>query len=70
MISIRSIKIKDSMVQGDLESIRQSRNAVIGRTLAEDLELKLGDKLQATFPRARATQSNRDRDLRFRHAPG
>jgi lipoprotein-releasing system permease protein len=49
-------KINDSMVQGDFNSILQSRNAVIGQTLAEDLDVKLGDKLEATFPRARNTQ--------------
>jgi lipoprotein-releasing system permease protein len=49
-------KINYSMVQGDFNSILQSRNAVIGQTLAEDLDVKLGDKLEATFPRARNTQ--------------
>jgi len=49
-------KINESMVHGDFNSILQSRNAVIGQTLAEDLDVKLGDKLEATFPRARNTQ--------------
>jgi lipoprotein-releasing system permease protein len=49
-------KINNSMVQGDFNSILQSRNAVVGQTLAEDLDVKLGDKLEATFPRARNTQ--------------
>ncbi len=49
-------QIKSSLVAGDLESIKQSRNAVLGLALAKELEGKLGDKLQATFPRARAAQ--------------
>ncbi|MEI8004337.1 MAG: ABC transporter permease, partial [Methanothrix sp.] len=48
-------KIGASMVQGDLGSIQQMGNAVIGRTLADNLDLKLGDKVSATFPDARAT---------------
>ena len=48
-------KIGASMVQGDLGSIQQTRNAVIGRTLAENLDIKLGDKISATFPTAKAT---------------
>ncbi|MDD1750157.1 MAG: ABC transporter permease [Methanothrix sp.] len=49
-------QITDSLVAGDLDSIKQSRNAVLGLALAKELEGKLGDKLQATFPRARATE--------------
>jgi lipoprotein-releasing system permease protein len=49
-------KIGDSMVQGDFGSIQQARNAVIGQTLAESLDLKLGDKVVATFPRARGME--------------
>lgn len=49
-------KIDDSMIQGDFGSIQQARNAVIGQTLAESLDLKLGDKVVATFPRARGTE--------------
>jgi len=49
-------KIAGSMVQGDFGSIQQARNAVIGETLAESLDLKLGDKVVATFPRTRGTE--------------
>jgi lipoprotein-releasing system permease protein len=49
-------KIAGSMVQGDFGSIQQARNAVIGETLAESLDLKMGDKVVATFPRTRGTE--------------
>ena len=49
-------KIGDSMVRGDFSSIQQGRNAAIGETLAESLDLKLGDKMVATFPSARAAE--------------
>jgi len=48
-------KIGASMVQGDLGSIQQTGRAAIGRTLAENLDIKLGDKISATFPTAKAT---------------
>jgi len=48
-------KIGASMVQGDFGSIQQTGNAALGRTLAENLDIKLGDKVYATFPNARAT---------------
>jgi lipoprotein-releasing system permease protein len=48
-------KIGSSMVQGDLGSIQQPGNVALGRTLAENLDIKLGDKVFATFPDARAT---------------
>jgi len=48
-------KIGTSMLEGDLGSIQQTGNAVLGRTLAENLDIKLGDKISATFPNARAT---------------
>ncbi|MDQ1262279.1 MAG: lipoprotein-releasing system permease protein [Euryarchaeota archaeon] len=48
-------KIGSSMVQGDLGSIQQPGKAALGRTLAENLDIKLGDKIFATFPDARAT---------------
>ena len=51
----RIYKIGSSMVQGDLGSIQQTGSAAIGRTLAENLDIKLGDKVSATFPSARAT---------------
>jgi lipoprotein-releasing system permease protein len=49
-------KIDEAMIQGDFGSIQQARNAAIGQTLAESLDLKLGDKVVATFPRARGTE--------------
>ena len=52
----RIYQIDDAMTQGDFGSIQQSRNAVIGLTLAESLDLKLGDKVVATFPRTRGTE--------------
>lgn len=48
-------KIGASMVQGDLGSIQQTGNVAIGSTLAENLDLKLGERISATFPNARAT---------------
>ncbi|NTV28122.1 MAG: ABC transporter permease, partial [Methanothrix sp.] len=48
----RIYKIDESMVQGDLGSIQQAQNAVMGETLAGSLDLKLGDKVVATFPKA------------------
>jgi lipoprotein-releasing system permease protein len=44
------------MVQGDLNSILHSRNAVIGQALAENLGVKLGDKMEATFPLSKGAQ--------------
>lgn len=52
----RIYKINESMVQGDFYSIEQDKNAVIGRALAENLEVKLGDKVQASFPRSNDIQ--------------
>ena len=52
----RIYKIGDAMTQGDFGSIQQARNAVIGQTLAESLDLKLGDKVVATFPRSRGAE--------------
>jgi lipoprotein-releasing system permease protein len=51
----RIYKIGASMVQGDFGSIQQTGNAALGRTLAGNLDIKLGDKVYATFPNARAT---------------
>ena len=51
----RIYKIEGSLLRGDFSSVQQDRNAAIGVTLAEDLGLKLGDKMAATFPRARNT---------------
>lgn len=52
----RIYKIKENMVQGDFDSISQSRNTVIGQTLAKDLGVKLGSKIEASFPRSKNIQ--------------
>jgi len=49
-------KISSDTVLGDFTSIQQIGNAVIGRTLADDLGVKLGDKVEATFPRAKTME--------------
>jgi lipoprotein-releasing system permease protein len=41
---------------GDFTSINQIGNAIIGQTLADDLGVKLGDKVEVTFPRAKTTE--------------
>lgn len=52
----RIYKIKESMVQGDFDSIRQSKNAAVGQTLAKNLDVKLGDKIEASFPQSKDIQ--------------
>ena len=49
-------KISQNMLLGDFTSINQIGNAIIGQTLADDLGVKLGDKIEATFPRATTTE--------------
>jgi lipoprotein-releasing system permease protein len=49
-------KISQNMLLGDFTSINQIGNAIIGQTLADDLGAKLGDKIEATFPRATTTE--------------
>jgi len=49
-------KISQNMLLGDFTSINQIGNAIIGQTLADDLGVKLGDKVDATFPRATTTE--------------
>jgi lipoprotein-releasing system permease protein len=49
-------RISDDMVLGDFTSIQQIGNIIIGRTLADDLGIKLGDKVEATFPRAKTME--------------
>ncbi len=63
-------KISQNMLLGDFTSINQIGNAIIGQTLADDLGVKLGDKVEATFPRAKTTGTHGDWDLQLRHAPG
>ncbi len=46
--------IAGSMLQGDYAGVDQVGCAAIGSTLAEDLDAKLGDRIRAEFPRARA----------------
>ena len=43
-------KIGENIVQGDLNSITGGNRIVLGRGLAEKLELKLGDIVYASFP--------------------
>ena len=49
-------KISENMVSGDFSSTQQVGNAVIGQTLAEDIDVKLGDKFEANFPKAKSTE--------------
>jgi lipoprotein-releasing system permease protein len=49
-------KISQNMLLGDFTSINQMGNAIIGQTLADDLGVKLGDKIEATFPKATTTE--------------
>ena len=46
-------KISESMVQGDLNSIIGGKKILLGRSLAEKLDMKLGDTVHADFPDAR-----------------
>jgi len=46
------LKISPGMVQGDFYGVLARRGAAIGQTLADDLNIKLGDKVLATFPKA------------------
>lgn len=45
-------KISDSIRQGDFFAIRNGKNVVMGLKLAEKLGLKLGDVIEASFPRS------------------
>jgi lipoprotein-releasing system permease protein len=49
-------KISQNMLLGDFTSINQIGNAIIGQTLADNLGVKLGDKIEASFPRAKTTE--------------
>jgi lipoprotein-releasing system permease protein len=48
-------KISDSMVEGEFFDILDGKNVVMGFKLAEDLDLKVGDRMEVSFPRARTT---------------
>ncbi|MDF0591951.1 FtsX-like permease family protein [Candidatus Methanocrinis natronophilus] len=48
-------KISGSMVSGDFYEIQDGKKVVIGTRLAERLGLKVGDRIDASFPRARGT---------------
>lgn len=48
-------KISESMVQGDFSAVLGGKRVVVGKKLAEDLGLKMGDRLEASFPRAKNT---------------
>jgi lipoprotein-releasing system permease protein len=43
----------ENMVQGDLGSITAGKRILLGRALADKLNLKMGDTVQASFPDAR-----------------
>jgi lipoprotein-releasing system permease protein len=45
-------RISDSIVRGDFFAIRDVNNVVMGFKLAEKLNLKVGDSMEASFPRA------------------
>ena len=46
-------RISDSMKEGDLYAILGGNNVVMGIKLADKLDLKLGDRMEASFPRAK-----------------
>ena len=46
-------RISDSMKEGDLYAILGGNNVVMGIKLADKLDLKLGDMMEASFPRAK-----------------
>lgn len=43
----------ENMVQGDLSSITAGKRILLGRALADKLDLKMGDTVQASFPDAK-----------------
>ncbi|NYT02864.1 MAG: ABC transporter permease, partial [Methanosarcinales archaeon] len=47
-------KISQSMVQGRFSDVLGGKGAVAGSTLAENLEIRMGDRVTTAFPRARA----------------
>ena len=51
----RILQISTSMVAGDFYGIQEQKNVVIGFALADLLKVKMRDKIQATFPKARTT---------------
>lgn len=46
-------RIGESMVQGDLYSIEGGKRVLLGRELADKLDLKVGDTIRASFPDAK-----------------
>jgi lipoprotein-releasing system permease protein len=48
-------KISDSMVEGEFFDILDGKNVVMGFKLADDLDLKVGDRMEVSFPQARTT---------------
>ncbi len=49
----RILRIRSSMVEGDFYNIQEQRRVAIGYALADQMKVKMGDKIQATFPKAR-----------------
>ncbi|HQI92323.1 MAG TPA: FtsX-like permease family protein [Methanotrichaceae archaeon] len=48
-------KISSSMIEGNFFEVLDGRNAVLGFKLAERLDLKVGDRIDASFPRSKTT---------------
>jgi lipoprotein-releasing system permease protein len=45
---------KKYMLAGDLSSVQNGHRLVLGKTVADNLEIKLGDSIEASFPDAKA----------------
>lgn len=48
-------KIGQYVIRGDLASIQDGNKVVLGQKLADNLKVKLGDTIDASFPNARST---------------
>ena len=46
-------KISDSMVEGEFFDILDGKNVVMGFKLADKLDLKVGDRIEVSFPRSK-----------------
>jgi lipoprotein-releasing system permease protein len=49
----RIYRISQSLVEGNHSALMGGDRVVIGRKMADDLGIKLGDRLEASFPRAK-----------------
>jgi lipoprotein-releasing system permease protein len=52
----RISKISRSIVEGNLSSVLSGKNVVLGEKLAGELDLKIGDNVEASFPNANRAQ--------------